>query len=221
MQVLSTHAYRIWAKTYDQGPNPLIALEQRLLSSRLPALCGKQVLDVGTGTGRWLKYASECGAVCAGVDACDAMLFEASEHAGIRNKLIAADVCALPVRSGVFDLAISSFVLGYISNLSGLFRELARVAPDVIVSDLHPSAAQAGWSRGFKASGRSYTINTFTHSLVQIRMAASNAGLHPLWELHARFGVEEFGIFKQAGKADRFESVSQVPAVYIAAWNRG
>jgi malonyl-CoA O-methyltransferase len=67
--------YELWAPTYDQDLNPLLALEERVLTPLLPSLQGKVVLDLGCGTGRWLKRLLESGASeGAGLDASSAML---------------------------------------------------------------------------------------------------------------------------------------------------
>ena len=50
-------AYRFWSVSYDDDPNPILALERRVIRERLGALSGKCVLDVATGTGYWLAHA--------------------------------------------------------------------------------------------------------------------------------------------------------------------
>ena len=48
-------AFNEWAHVYDKGANPLVALEERFLKGLMPSIEGKDVLDVGCGTGRWLE----------------------------------------------------------------------------------------------------------------------------------------------------------------------
>src|SRR5258708_23084767 len=50
-------AYRLWANTYDLDLNPLVALEQRVLSEHLNLIPGERLMDLATGTGRWLEHA--------------------------------------------------------------------------------------------------------------------------------------------------------------------
>jgi hypothetical protein len=61
-------AYRLWSATYDTDPNPLLALEQRVLRERLTVNSGTRVLDLATGTGRWLEYVLSMGANGFGVE---------------------------------------------------------------------------------------------------------------------------------------------------------
>ena len=43
--------YRLWSGTYDRDPNPVLALERRVIRERLGPLSGRCVLDIATGTG--------------------------------------------------------------------------------------------------------------------------------------------------------------------------
>jgi cytosine/adenosine deaminase-related metal-dependent hydrolase len=47
--------FALWSQTYDESPNPLLALEERYLAPLFGDVSGKRVLDVGCGTGRWLE----------------------------------------------------------------------------------------------------------------------------------------------------------------------
>src|SRR3954463_9801159 len=69
-----SQGYEIWSTSYDSDPNPLLALESRLLTPRLGKLANSTVLDVATGTGRWMEYAARCGARVIGIDVSTQML---------------------------------------------------------------------------------------------------------------------------------------------------
>jgi len=75
-------AYRLLAAEYDTAPNALIALEERVLRPLLPNLEGCTFIDVGTGTGRWAKYAASEGARAIGIDFCEEML-RAGKRSGV------------------------------------------------------------------------------------------------------------------------------------------
>jgi SAM-dependent methyltransferase len=211
-------AYRLWAGTYDRDPNPLVALEHRVLSERLDLIPGDRMLDLATGTGRWLEYALAHGAQATGVDLCSEMLAVASTKRGVRGRLTQADVCALPFASHSVDLAVCSFALGYVDRLELAFREMARVARRIITSDLHPDAVRAGWTRSFRNNSGNYEIEHHDHLWDRIETSAREAGLRPSWKRDASFGEPERALFERAGKADAFLAARRVPAIFISAW---
>jgi len=213
-------AYRLWANTYDLDPNPLVALEHRVLGEYLDLTPGERMIDLATGTGRWLAFACSRGVRAIGVDRCPEMLAVAATKRGAKGHLACADICALPFASHSADVAVCSFVLGYIERLDVAFREMARVAPRIITSDLHPKANRSGWVRSFRANGDRYEIEHYNHEWLQVEACARMAGLRPAWTVDASFGGQERVIFERAGKADAFTGAQQVPAVLIAAWVR-
>ena len=211
-------AYRLWASTYDQDPNPLIALEHRVLRERLDLIPGERMMDLATGTGRWLEYALAHGVRATGVDFCAEMLAVASVKCGVRGRLAQADVCALPFASHSVDVAVCSFALGYIDRLDLAFREMARIAHRIVTSDLHPDAVRAGWVRSFRDSSGRYQIRHQDHLWDRIETCARAAGLRPSWKLDASFGEPERAVFESAGKTDAFRAARRVPAILISAW---
>lgn len=216
--ISASAAYRLWAGTYDRDPNPLVALEHRVLSERLDVIPGERMMDLATGTGRWLEYALAHGARATGVDFCGEMLAVASAKRGVRGRLTQADVCVLPFASHSVDVAVCSFALGYIDRLDLAFREMARIARRIVTSDLHPDAVRAGWVRSFRNGNLSYEIEHHDHLWDRIETCGRAAGLRPSWKLDASFGEPERALFERAGKADAFIAARRVPAILISAW---
>jgi SAM-dependent methyltransferase len=213
-------AYRLWSVSYDDDPNPILALERRVIRERLGAVSGKRVLDIGTGTGYWLAYARSGGARAFGVDLSEEMLAVAARKDGLRNWLIRADMNRLPVRDGAADIAICSMAIGYIPELKTLLRELARVSQRIIVSDLHPAAVEAGWRRGFVAAGHRYEIEHFPHTAPQLDEAAAAAGLRLHWRSVAHLDEPERAVFARAGRAHSFAAACDIPALLATCWVR-
>jgi SAM-dependent methyltransferase len=216
--VSPAEGYRLWSAGYDSDANPVTALEQRLLADRIPLDAGSMVVDLATGTGRWLEYAMSRGARGIGFDISEPMLAVAAKKNSVRGRLAAADICALPLRDGSADVAICSFALGYLAPIEGAFREMARVARRVVVSDLHPDALNAGWSRSFRVGDWKYNIAHHRHSVEAMNAGACAAGLKAEWTMPARFGEPERVIFEQAGKSNEFATARQVTAVMISCW---
>src|SRR5665213_2274361 len=92
-------AYRLWSVSYDNDPNPILALERRIIREQLGAVAGKRVLDIGTGTGYWLAHARTSGAHAFGLDLSEEMLAMATAKDGLRNCLVRADMNSLPERN--------------------------------------------------------------------------------------------------------------------------
>jgi malonyl-CoA O-methyltransferase len=213
-------AYRLWSASYDDDPNPILALERRVISERMGSVSGQCLLDIGTGTGYWLAYARSRGAHAFGIDLSEEMLSNAAKKDGPRSCLIRADMNRLPVRQGVADIAICSMVIGYIPDVRNLFRELARVSHSVIVSDLHPGAAEAGWQRGFETADGRFQIEHFVHTAPQLDEAANASGFRFDWRSVAYLGELEREVFVRAGREHSFAAACRIPALLSTRWVR-
>jgi ubiquinone/menaquinone biosynthesis C-methylase UbiE len=223
MRVSAIEGHRVWASSYDAGLNPLLALEARLVLERLVPIGGSLFLDVACGTGRWMLMARQCGAQVLGFDFCREMLYEASRKPGLAGRLSLADACRVPVASGVSDLTLCSFALGYVASPRQTIAEMARVTrrgARIIATDLHPAAIAAGWTRSFRAEGRVYEIEHHLHPIRFWEAAAESAGLLLDWRIDAGFGEPEREVFRQAGKDSAFDEMSRVPAVLAMCWTK-
>jgi SAM-dependent methyltransferase len=189
--ILPHIGYRLWAPTYDEAPNPLLALEMSLLSERIGAIEGKWILDAGSGTGRWMAWAVARGAHVFGIDACREMVIHAERKTGLRGRAALADIRSIPLKDEAVDLAVCSFTMGYLPSPSAVFQELARVSREVIVSDLHPDAVRAGWTRSFRVENRRYELVSYDHSVADLDDYARSAGLIPEWRIEASFAEPE------------------------------
>jgi ubiquinone/menaquinone biosynthesis C-methylase UbiE len=221
MRVTAIEGHRHWAAGYDAGPNPLLALETRLLLERLSPLRAGRFLDVACGTGRWMLWARQRGSQVFGIDACPEMLREALRKPGLAGRLTLADACHIPLAGGAADLTLCSFALGYVSSAHAAIAEMARVTRKgarVVVADLHPGALAAGWTRSFRADGQVYEMDHHPHPIAAWESAAESAGLALDWRLEAGFAEPEREIFRQAGKDSSFEELSRIPALLAMCW---
>jgi malonyl-CoA O-methyltransferase len=221
VRVTGSEGHRIWASSYDAGLNPLLALETRVLLDRLAPFEGCRFLDVTCGTGRWMQLARERGAQVFGTDLCPEMLQQASRKPSLRGNLSVADVCRVPFADGMADFTICSFAFSYVASPMQAIAEMARVTRQgarVVVTDLHPSAVAAGWTRSFRADGEVYHIDHHAHSAAAWEDAAESAGLMLDWRVDANFAAPEREIFRQAGKDSLFSELSRIPAVLAMCW---
>jgi ubiquinone/menaquinone biosynthesis C-methylase UbiE len=223
MQVSALEGHRNWAASYDAGPNPLLALETRLLLERLSPLPACRFLDVACGTGRWMQLFQACRSQVFGVDFCPEMLLEAARKPGLAGCLGLADASRIPIADGSADLTLCSFALGYFETPHPVIAEMARVSRKggrVVVSDLHPRALAAGWTRSFRSDGQIYEIDHHLHTIATWVAAAQSASLTLDWCLEASFAEPERTIFCDAGKDSLFPELSRVPALLAMSWTK-
>ena len=199
MTLLPRAAYELWADTYPAvAHNPLMRAEQAVVEPLLAQLRPSRALDVGTGSGRYIPLLQATGAsVVLGLDFSLAMLAR-----GTGNRRICGDACRLPFKRGAFDLINASLMVGDVADLSGWMREMARALTfggHLVYSDFHPSWAQRGWSRTFRAAdGELHDVSFHSHSIDEHLVALEQAGLHvrairePRFRIDTEPGVKAF-----------------------------
>lgn len=170
-------AYALWAARYPPRPhNRLMELEQATVLSLLPDVRGAVALDVGCGTGRYLRELAARGARAVGVDLSAAMLVRAR---AISPHVMRANMCALPIESMSVDAIVCGLALGDVPHLELALSEMARVLRPggcLVYSVVHPIGAAAGWLRTFDAGGRQWAIDGYWHSPDDHRRACARAG---------------------------------------------
>ncbi|HEY3930537.1 MAG TPA: methyltransferase domain-containing protein [Candidatus Koribacter sp.] len=218
-------AFDAVAQGYDEQPNPVLALEERFLSPMLREVRGRDVLDVGCGTGRWLRTlrALEPRRL-TGVDPSQQMLRQARTRLAGAVVLQRGRAEAIPVGNATADVVLSSFALSYGDSLEEIVREFDRVArPDaaIFVSDLHPvTAQQLQWKRTFTADSETVEMRAKTHEWALIDREFARRGWRAAIYLELPFGEEERPIFERSGKLPAFSAAENLPAIYIAEFRR-
>jgi ubiquinone/menaquinone biosynthesis C-methylase UbiE len=223
MLVSAERGYGIWAETYASEPNPILALESRMLRRLLASQQPKRVLDIACGTGRWSLYFRQLGADVIGLDASQPMLAQAAKQSQLAGSLILANADALPIRNNSADLILCSMSLGYFRKLADVFLEFARTAAagaTVVISDLHPAAIAAGWTRSFKKNGQKFEIEQQAHTVADIENAGQRAGLQMALAHTAYFDDSDLSSFRAAGRESLFAEVRETPALLITIWKK-
>lgn len=221
MRVTAIGGHRLWAPAYDSGLNPLLALESRTVAGLLKSTAPTVLIDVACGTGRWMRYFKKQGSKVFGVDACEEMLREAKKHPPLTGCVVLANAERLPFSDGVADLALCSFAVAYLENFQPVLGEMARICSRgarIVISDMHPLAAAAGWSRSFKVGSSVYEMDHFRYSIDQIRAAAATVGFRFRAQKEMHFGESETAIFERAGKQHLIPNLNTVPAIWAGMW---
>ena len=175
--------YDRWARVYDHDANPLPALEEPHLREALGDVRGRDVIDLGCGTGRHTAWLAAAGARVTALDFSEGMLEQA------RRKVPAADVRfiahdmhePLPLAAAAFDALVSGLVLEHLRDLDGFFRESHRVLRPggrAVVSAMHPAMFLRGSRARFTDpdSGEIVAPGSLPHPLGEFVMAALDAG---------------------------------------------
>jgi ubiquinone/menaquinone biosynthesis C-methylase UbiE len=218
--VTPAEGYRLWANTYDDEPNPMLSLEQRILASLLPPLVGMDVVDLGCGTGRWLKALQGTGARnLSGLDSSPEMLRVAdSKLAGAAN-LVYANCGNASLEAHSADVILANFVLSYVDDASHLVESASRAlrpGGSIFITDIHPETAAAlNWRRGIHGEREFHEIRTHPRTIEEIISMCEKTNLRAALVLESRFGDEERLIFEKNGKQEYFEEIKSFPAIYI------
>jgi len=218
-------AYARWAPFYDETPNPLTALEERLVTPVLSEFADCDIVDLGCGTGRWLRRLEGIRPrSLVGVDPSPAMLAVAAGKCSFRTRLVESDCMATPLAANSVDIVLVSFVLSYVEDIVQFAEEAARILRPggaLIISDLHPETRGYGWRRTFRAEGSLFEIATFPYTLADISAAMSAAGFGVEQIAEVPFGEQEATIFRQHNMAEEFQRVENLPVIYWARFSRG
>lgn len=171
-------AYAEWAASYPPSPhNPLMHIEQDAMLAFAPPLGGLDVLDAGSGTGRYARLAKERGARSViQCDASEAML----KHAVRVGASIRADLSRLPFRDQSFDVVLSGLALPDVPQIGlviGEWHRVLRPAGVLVYSTLHPNGERLGWGRTFETPAGAWALPAHWHSAADHRHACREAGL--------------------------------------------
>jgi len=173
--------YSVWASSYDATMDDRLDLP--LLRSLVSVDWGRiaAAVDLGCGTGRigaWLK--AHGVARVDGIDASSAML-ERARAKRIYDRLVCTDAAASGLEGQGYDLAISSFAVCHLGDLSGFYTETARlIRPSgrVVLIDYHPFMLLKGVPTYFNAPpGEPIAIANVVHMIGDHVQAGCRAGL--------------------------------------------
>lgn len=227
MRTLAPHsAYELWAKTYDQrDTNALLQAEEQAVLPMLRsiAFAGKTVADLGCGTGRYLRHSlSEGARNTVGVDFSRQMLLASRNNCGSCG-LCESSVEALPLRTGWFDVVISTLVLAHLPSLQRAVHEMSRVLKPqgfLVVSDFHPENLKRNWKRSFVAvednrtRGR-FAAESYYHPIEDYRDEFKKNNLHVEQYVEPVIDASLEPLFKKANVSHIYREFFGTPILII------
>lgn len=175
--------YALWAESYDNEKNPLIAIEAPHVDTLLKTLPKTRVLDVGTGTGRHALQLARHGAHVTAIDQSPEMLAlaeQAAQREGLQLELrLGAIEAGLPFSSNQFDLLTCALMLCHVPDLGQAVRECFRVLQPggyLLITDFHPAVLDLGWRSSCFRPGTSYMLPNNMATRADYLHAVSEAG---------------------------------------------
>lgn len=130
-KILNSQAgYDLAAFDYDKKESYLDSFERDKLLPLLGDLKGKNVLDVGAGTGRLTMRLAKLGADVTALDVSEKMLEEIKRKLK-RNlteiNIVVGDCESMPFEDESFDVVVSAFHVVHLKDLRRFFDEVYRV----------------------------------------------------------------------------------------------
>ncbi|HBC88001.1 MAG TPA: hypothetical protein DCZ94_13705 [Lentisphaeria bacterium] len=182
-------------KTYDAQSNAydkahssctaseITAVEEIVVKSLLRRIEFKDVLDAGTGTGRYAVFLAKQGKRVEATDQSSKMLEVArgkSEELGLSIAFRKEDVSNISAKDESFDLVMCMLTLAHVEDLNQPFKEFVRVlrpGGHIIISDIHPDI-QKTWGPGLMIDieGSQFPFPAFHGSVEEYVNAAEKAG---------------------------------------------
>lgn len=172
--------YNTWSSSYDDYPNPTVAIDELYFPSHYRDWSKKKVLEIGCGTGRHTKRLAGQENLVVGLDVSEGMLSKAKEK--LPNvDFIHNDFMEHQFESNKFEKILMSLVLEHISYLDSFFDKVKFVLKEkgeILISELHPERGKKGSLAHFKTdNGNEIQLSSKPHSEYEILKAAEKAGL--------------------------------------------
>jgi len=122
----SVPGYDLAATVYDKREKYLNSFERERVVEVLGDLKGKEVLDVGAGTGRLSLGLAVAGAEVVALDVSEEML-KILKQKNAHIKTVVGDAESLPFADNVFDIVTAAFLIVHLKEPTCFFDEVYRV----------------------------------------------------------------------------------------------
>jgi SAM-dependent methyltransferase len=175
--------YDLWAETYDETPNPVVAMDARYTLDVLSPRPDEHILDAGCGTGRQLGPLLRARSIPFGVDFSRGML-EIARRNYPQVPLALADLQrSLPFENECFDAVLCALIGEHLGELPLALREMYRVlraGGRLVFSVYHPEMAAAGKEANFERSGVEYRLGAHRYAIDDYENLLEDAGFEDL-----------------------------------------
>jgi ubiquinone/menaquinone biosynthesis C-methylase UbiE len=177
-------AYDRWAETYDTDPNRTRELAGEVLRLAELPIAGRDVVEIGCGTGRNTEWLETQAASITALDFSEEMLRRATTR--IRDpkvRFIQRDVrTTWPLADEAADIVIAMLILEHVEHLETVFAEAVRALRSngkLFICELHPMRQLMGGQAQFSNSqtGERERIGAFLHNVSDFVNGGLSEGL--------------------------------------------
>ena len=162
-------AYNRWASSYDADKNATRDLDALVMRRAPIELEGRDVLELGSGTGKNTVYLAEHARHVTALDFSEGMIARAHQRLVTSNvKFIRHDVRELwPLPAASVDVVVANLILEHVHDLAPVFFEAARVMRpkgQLFICELHPYRQLVGVQAHFTDPSTGETVKVAAHS---------------------------------------------------------
>lgn len=177
-------AYASWAESYDTSENRTRDLDALVLRQHELDIAGRDVLEIGCGTGKNTEWLAEHAESVTALDLSPEMLERAKARVRTGQvTFIEHDIQrAWPVPDESVNAVVGNLVLEHVSNLRVIFEEAQRVLrPNgtLFLCELHPFRQRLGGQAQFTdlESGNRVKVEAYVHDVSEYVNSGIDAGL--------------------------------------------
>ena len=178
-------AYDRWAASYDADRNATRDLDAEVVRGAPLHLEGRDVLELGCGTGKNTAWLAAHARSLVALDFSDGMLARARERlAGAANvRFVRHDVREpWPVADAAVDVVVGNLVLEHVADVAPVHAEAARVLRPggrLLLCELHPERQRRGGQAHFTdaATGVVTHVPAHRHTVSEFVNGGLAAGL--------------------------------------------
>lgn len=221
-------AYDLWAGNYDAQPgNLMLHLDERLFSLLIEnaAVKGKNVADIGCGTGRqWPKIFSKQPASLTGFDVSGGMLKKLNEKYLEAHTSLITDNLFSTVKDEAFDIIVSTLTVAHIEDIEEAMQAWCRLLkPDaeIIITDFHPHTLAFGGQRTFKHNNAVMAVRNYVHPIYTIKEVLIKNGFRLITQEEIRIDESMKPFYADANALHVYEKFLDFPVIYGIHLKRG
>ena len=176
-------AYNRWAASYDDDRNATRDLDALVVRRAPLAIQEREVLELGSGTGKNTEYLATQARSVLAMDVSEAMIARAHQRIPTSNvRFLLHDVRdPWPIAPNSVDAVVANLILEHVHDLAPVFFEAARVlrrGGQFFFCELHPYRQLRGSQAHFvdAVTGETVKVSAHVHTVSEYVNGAIEAG---------------------------------------------